>query len=222
MNNIGSSAAIVVGVLSLAAGIGNVERSPNDVARMVNLGIYLILGGLAFRSSKYRRTHEKAARLVRIVLEILATSVIAFLVFGVGKEQFYRELFEDPIIPMVGMLSILFWAISCILPMRVDLIGKTNGLSIVSNMKEAEPSVVSNAQKATSQPTSDTPSKLLVRAGVYIVEGIRFRIYSSGRVLVLQSDIKPLDGAGDDFRSIGWFLRAYPDIDLNSILRLND
>ncbi len=65
-------------------------------------------------------------------------------------------------------------------------------------------------------------SKLLVRPGVYCTEGVEFRIYSSGRILVCKSDLKPLDGAGTDFQSIGWFLRAYPDIDLNGLRRVGD
>ncbi len=208
MNNTGSTIAITIGIISFCGAVANYAKSPDGNVGPINLGLYLVLGGLAFRSSKHRRINKESARSVRILIELLLISAVAFLVFGGGREFFYKELAEEPVPVLVGIGSIVFWVVSCFLP-RLQVQAEQQRTDVVSN------------GTVETHPLG-AKSKLLVRPGVYCAEGIEFRMYSSGRILVSKSDLKPLDDAGTDFQSIGWFLRAYPDIDMNGIRRIGD
>jgi hypothetical protein len=196
VNNIGSSVSIFIGILFLAGGLANhllLVVEPDRFSHFssasfstVDLGVYLVLGGLAFRSSKTRRHNAESANLIRIILELEAIAIILFLLFHEGTPALSGQLVEGLLVQLVGIGALVFWIVSCLLPKKI------------------------------------LPSKLLIRAGIYCAEGIEFRMYSSGRILVSKSDLKPLDDAGTDFQSIGWFLRAYPDIDMNGIRRIGD
>lgn len=120
MKNIGSSISIAVGILTLAAGLNAFQKSPSGALSFVDLSTYLILGGLAFRSSKHRRRNIKSARSIRILIELSLISVITFILFGGGKEFFFKRLYEEPLPTMVGLCSLLFWIASCLLPKQLQ------------------------------------------------------------------------------------------------------
>ena len=217
MKHLGSSVAICFGILSFLAGISITVRHVQEgyagsgVAN-TNLGIILILGGLAYRSSKVRRLDWSNEHFIRIVFEIIAIGVILFLLFGAGQGYLKNQMFNDPVWPLTGIVTVLAWVISNLLPKTREDSGSQN------KVNKIEPQIVDNGKR---EPTSSN-TRLLIRPGLYRAEGTEFRIYSSGRVSLLKSDIKPLGDETSDFKSIGWFLRAFPDIDISLVKRLSD
>jgi len=217
MKHLGSSIAITFGILSFVAGINITLRHVQEgyagsgVAN-TNIGIILILGGLAYRSSKVRRMNWSNYHVIRIVFEIIEIGVILFILFGAGQDYFNNQIINDPVWPLTGIFAILAWLISNLLP-------KLREEQRIQNMvNKIEPQIVDNGKR---EPTSSN-TRLLIRSGLYRAEGAEFRIYSSGRVSLLKSDIKPLGDETNDFKSIGWFLRAFPDIDISLVKRLSD
>jgi uncharacterized membrane protein YhaH (DUF805 family) len=99
---------------------------------------------------------------------------------------------------------------------------KSSGMHNSGALNTKAPTEVVQERAEINQDTATVRSRPIIRAGVYLNDEFAFRIYSSGRVWVTRADLEPLDGAGPDFKSIGWFLRAYPDIDLSSIRRVED
>ncbi len=217
MKHLGSSVAIIFGIFSFAAGVSITLRHIQEGytgpdSHLDVLGITLILGGLAYRSSKVRRLDRSNEHVIRIVFELIEIGAILFLLFGAGRGYFWKTLLEDPIWPLTGIVTVLAWVISNLLP-KIREEPRSQ-----KKLNKVEPQIVDSGNR---EPT-DTNSRLLIRSGLYRAEGAEFRIYSSGRVSLLKSDIKPLGDETNDFKSVGWFLRAFPDIDISLVKRLSD
>ena len=121
MKHFGSTLAIFLGILLLLAAIGEIGQSlkigqANPQSHLSQLGITLILGGFAYRSSKVRRLNLTNERGIRILFEIIEIGVILFLLFGAGQGYFWKTLAEDPVWPSIGIITVLAWVISNVLP----------------------------------------------------------------------------------------------------------
>jgi len=96
-SNIGSTVALILGALYLVAGLA--QKNAGLVG-----GPIIILGALAYRSAKYRKSHS-SGQWWRIVAEIAAMLVIAFL--WLAQSNLKSAIATDP----VPNLIIPLWAV---------------------------------------------------------------------------------------------------------------
>lgn len=218
VDHTGSSISILFGFMFLLAGISTVSTNPSaNSIHMTNLGITLIVGGSIYRSSKNRRHDWGNLHIGKIILEILGVATILFLLLGAGVSYFKNTLYNDPVWPITALITVFAWLVSNMMPKVVgEVVEKKR--STGENFNSPDPKIREDGE-ANSTASS---SRLILRSGLYRAEGADFRIYSSGRISLLKSDIKPLGDDATEFKSIGWFLRAFPDIDISLIRRLGD
>ena len=96
----GSLAAIVIGVIFLFAGLGDLPKATNELTRLSGFdlslsGIAMLLGACAYISAKRRRFGEAQGRALRIFLELFAVLLIGFLTFG--RHDVKMAIATDPV-----------------------------------------------------------------------------------------------------------------------------
>jgi hypothetical protein len=121
MKHFGSTLVIFLGILSLLGAIGEIGQSlkigqTSPQSHLSQLGITLILGGFAYHSSKVRRLNWTNEHGARLIFEILEIGAILFLLFGAGQGYFWNTLYNDPVWPLTGIVTVVAWVISNFLP----------------------------------------------------------------------------------------------------------
>lgn len=120
MQHLGSSITIALGIIVMSVGAGNLRIAETGFSEqsmtILNGGITLLVGGLAYRSSKVRRLNLQAEGFIRGFLEFSAMALILFLLFGAGAAFFKKQLAEDPFWPITSFVVIAAWVISCFMP----------------------------------------------------------------------------------------------------------
>jgi multisubunit Na+/H+ antiporter MnhB subunit len=106
--HIGSTVALVLGVLLFLSGL--TQEGGNVIT-----GIVVILGALAYRSSKKQKLGEVKRSNVRRALEIAALMILAALVF---LQNDIVELIENDPVPN---LLIPFWAFAAYFVVTIDI-----------------------------------------------------------------------------------------------------
>lgn len=98
----GSTASIILGVLSFAGSVANPEYQGGLVA-----GPIMIFAGLACRSAKKRNLGASKKPKARIAMEALAVAAILFL--WLGQNQLATRMATDPapnlIIPVLALVA---------------------------------------------------------------------------------------------------------------------
>jgi len=100
-----------MGCLLLAAGIGQMPKATNELARLSAFdltlsGIVMILGACAYTSAKRRRLGEAQGKALRIFLELFAVLLIGFLTFG--RDNVKMAIAEDPLPSFVIPVCCIF------------------------------------------------------------------------------------------------------------------
>jgi hypothetical protein len=152
-----------------------------------------------------------------MVSELLGVAAILYLLLGAGVSYLKSALHNDPVWPIAGFVAIFAWMISNMMPKAIG------GVAEKDRSKEAIMSVAYPKPTSREAQASDLDERFpLIRPGLYRAEGAEFRLYSSGRIALQKTDIRPLGDDIFEFKSIGWFLRAFPDIDISLMERIND
>ena len=100
--NLGSTIALVLGVLSIISGLAK----PNSV---FTAGIIIIIGALAYRSAKKRKLGEAPDSILRKSLEVLSLLIILALVLLQNNVVYYivTDPFPNLIIPLWAITAYL-------------------------------------------------------------------------------------------------------------------
>lgn len=99
--NIGSTIALVIGILAIVSGLSNLTNTSNTLIS----GIIITLGTLAYRSAKKRKLGGINPSLLRQALEIFAIVIIIALILL--KKNLKNNIITEP----VQTLIIPLWAI---------------------------------------------------------------------------------------------------------------
>ena len=100
--NLGSTITIVLGALTLIAGINALGQ--HQPTNLPTAGLILILGGVAYRIAKARRQSDRLSR-VRIASEIVAVGAILFL--WLGQHNLKWLIATDPVPELVFPVAVL-------------------------------------------------------------------------------------------------------------------
>jgi len=100
--HLGSTIAMVFGVLMTISGLVAVNGKPNILD--MTTGVSLILGGIAYRSAKQRHLGNASANAARIVFfEILPVLGISYFLFG--QNDFKNGLAHEPVQELIMVLA---------------------------------------------------------------------------------------------------------------------
>lgn len=103
----GSTLAIVFGVLFILAGFGAAQRLPEQGFDQMTGGIFMILGGVAYRSAKKRCFGAVPNTGLRRVLEVLAVFLVFYGVVG-GRNLWYSNPIIFLVIPLWVIIAYAF------------------------------------------------------------------------------------------------------------------
>jgi len=103
---LGSTVALILGVLSVVAGL--VKPSSTLIG-----GIIIVLGALAYRSAKNRKCGEVTTSLVRKALEVFAIGIIIALILLQRNAMYYikTDPFPNLVIPLWAIIAYLVIAL---------------------------------------------------------------------------------------------------------------
>lgn len=100
---LGSNIALLFGVLSLLAGLGQMNSLPMDRAgTLIITGIVMIIGVTAYKSAKKRKLEIAQDNKLRKIIEFSALIIVFVLIFLQNniKERIVSDPFPNIIIPI--------------------------------------------------------------------------------------------------------------------------
>lgn len=99
--HIGSTIAVTFGLLAVLAGLAN----PQQAGSALIMGVVVLLGGFAYRSSKKRNLGEHSNTKTRIFCELLAIVVACFVVLA--QNNFKQLAINDPLPNVIAPLWVV-------------------------------------------------------------------------------------------------------------------
>jgi hypothetical protein len=112
--HLGSTLALIIGVLALVSGLASLARtlSANSFepgSSLPEAGVVMILGALAYRSAKKRRTGETKSILIRQFLEIASLMAICLVILMQNNLKYLiaADPISNAVIPILAILAYL-------------------------------------------------------------------------------------------------------------------
>jgi hypothetical protein len=113
IRHIGSTVALILGVLTFVAGVTALQSAKRDDAGMLIGAPIIILGALAYRSAKKRRLGDVKSTPARQILEIAALTLIVVMILALNNRNYLIAThpvmyFIVPVWAIVAYLVIAF------------------------------------------------------------------------------------------------------------------